>query len=62
MKANLILQLINLGVAAAQAVPEAVAAAAKVRQMVEEGRDPTPEEVAALAAVTADLHERVQRA
>ena len=59
-------QLILLGVriagAAAEGIPQAIAAAAAVERMVAEKRDPTPAEWAKLNAITDALHARLQAA
>lgn len=60
--ANMILMGIQIATAAAKLVPEAVDAAAAVQRMVDEGRDPTPEEWAHLTAVTDALRGRLKDA
>ncbi|MBF0325970.1 MAG: hypothetical protein HQL42_12990 [Alphaproteobacteria bacterium] len=51
---------LNLGLALAAGIPEARDARAAVRQMVDEGRDPTAAEIDQLAGVTSRLHQAVQ--
>lgn len=60
MNALLAMKLIDLGIAVATGVPAAIEAAAKVKAMAAEGRDPTEAEWAALTAVTDSLHGQIQ--
>lgn len=62
MNPALALKLIDLGIAVATGVPAAIEAAAKVKAMAAEGRDPTEAEWAEITAVTDDLHRRIQGA
>ncbi|MCA1973380.1 MAG: hypothetical protein LDL44_11125 [Caenispirillum sp.] len=60
------LQYVTLGLRLAEAAAAGIAAAQEgkrlVEQLVAEGRDPTPEEWAALDAASAALHARIQAA
>jgi hypothetical protein len=60
-----VLSALLLGVAVAEAAVRggaaAVAARDLFRRMAAEGRDPTPEEWAALTAVSDALHDRIQQ-
>ena len=62
----LILRLLDLIALGASLAPEIMAryrdVSAKVRAMVEEDRDPTPEEWGELDAETEDLYRRIQNA
>ncbi|MEQ8396438.1 hypothetical protein [Thalassobaculum sp.] len=60
--AQLILLGVRIASAAAEGVPQAIAAAAAVERMVAEERDPTPAEWAELNAITDALHARLQTA
>lgn len=57
--AKLAMQIFDL---AAAGVPRAMAAAATIRRLVAEGRDPTPAEWAELQQESATMHARVQAA
>lgn len=64
--AQLILRLLDMIALGASLAPEIMAryrdTSAKVRTMVEEGRDPSPEEWAELDAETEDLFRQIQDA
>jgi len=60
MNATLAIKLVDLGLAVAAGVPAALEAHARIKAMVAEGRDPTEAEIAEMAAVTDDLHARIQ--
>ncbi len=64
--AQLILRLLDMIALGASLAPEIMAryrdTSAKVRTMVEEGRDPSPEEWAELDAETEDLFRKIQNA
>ncbi len=64
--AQLILRLLDMIALGASLAPEIMAryrdTSAKVRTMVEEGRDPTPDEWADLDAETDDLFRQIQDA
>jgi hypothetical protein len=59
-------EALQLGILIAEAASKGIATAqagkAMVEQMVADQRDPTPEEVAQLRAVTTALHEAIQSA
>lgn len=61
-----VVQALALAVAIAEAAQRGSAAAVAARDMIQrmtdEGRDPTPEEWAALTASVEDLHQRIQGA
>lgn len=62
MNSALLLKLIDLGIAVSHGVPAAVDAYSRVKRMVDEGRDPTEEEIAELADLTDAQHEQIQQA
>jgi hypothetical protein len=59
-------EAISLGLFLAEAAAKGIAIAQEGKAMVErlkaEGRDPTPEEIASLRAITTRLHEQIQSA
>ncbi len=60
MSIKMVMELVELGIMVANGIPEARDAYVRLQQMVSEGRDPTSDEFAELAAITKSLHERIQ--